>query len=171
MRSPAAAIDGLRIGIQCVRVNRFPTKGLKMAEIERIIRGREQEQERLMLKFVNTSKVGLNGFSSLSTDHGFVINPMAGKKGQVAVATFDMEEGGGDRAARGAKGKLSQGLKGIASTTTDSLHKLEDKTKTKEQIRLEKVAKSEALSRDAVNAFEIEGSSNGPAIVERWTPT
>ena len=156
VRSPASQIDGLRIGIQCIRVNRFPTDDKNMAEIDRIIRGREAEQERLMLKFVNTSKSGSNGFTgSREMDHGFVINPVAKGKGpSVGNNVFDVEEGGG-----GKRGKVKNMEK-----------KAMEKTKTKEQRRLEQLERSEALSRDAVNAFEIEGSSLGPKVVERWTP-
>ncbi len=149
VRSRAAEVDGLRIGIQCVRVNRFPTEGKGMAEITRIIRSREEEQERLMLKFVNISKVGLNGFTgSRIMDHGFVINPVAKtKSGDSAADTFDVEEGGGGEKRR-------------------TNHKVRSKTKTKEQKRLEQLEQTEARSRAVASAFEIEGTSQ----VVRWTP-
>lgn len=132
VRSRAAEVDGLRIGIQCVRVNRFPTEGRGMAEIERIIRSREKEQERLMLKFVNTSKAGINGFTgSRVMDHGFVINPVAkatSADADAAADTFDVEEGAGGKRKK---------------------DKARSKTKNKEQKRLE----------DTLSAFELEASN------------
>lgn len=146
VRSRAAQVDGLRIGIQCVRVNRFPTDGKSMREIERIIKSREEEQERLMLKFVNTSKAGLNGFTgSKIMDHGFVINPVAKK---AAPETFDVEEGGG-----GTRQK-----KGIRE-------KAASKAKTTEQRKLEELERSEAVSRDGGNVFDSDGGRQ-----MEWSP-
>lgn len=139
VRSRAAQIDGLRIGIKVVRVNRFFTEGKSMPEIRRIIRDRETEQERLMIKFENTSKVGT------AMDHGFVINPTAAAKVRDAPTAFDVEEGGGG----GKKGKKQ---------------KIVSKTKTKKQKRIAEMELAESLSRDSgFESFDVEDG------VDRWT--
>jgi hypothetical protein len=140
VRSRAAQIDGLRIGIKVVRVNRFFTEGKSMPEIRRIIRDRETEQERLILKFENTSKVGSTA-SGAAMDHGFVINPTAAAKARDAPKAFDVEEGGGGE----KKGKKE---------------KVVSKTKTKEQKRIAQLERNDSLSGDA--GFDVEEG------VDRW---
>ena len=153
VRSRAAQVDGLRIGIKVVRINRFFTEGKSMPEIRRIIRDRETQQERLIIKFENTSKTGSTA-SGTSMDHGFVINPIAAAKVRDAPKAFDVEEAGGGE----KKGKTAL----IVSKTKVETEKIVSKTKTKEQKRIAQLERTQSLSRDG--GFDVEEG------VDRWIP-